>query len=194
MHGIIFSELRNYAEHYGFGWKTLLSKAGLENRVYLPLQEYPDAEIVALFLAASTLSGRSVAAVLEDFGEFMLPALMSMHGHLLSPRWKTIEIISHAQESIHKIVRVQDLKAKSPLLSTQRLGPDEVLLLYTSPRKLCALAVGIAKGLAKRFHENIVIQHKTCMHKDAPRCEIVFRRIYEGRTVEALKKRLQGKI
>ncbi len=50
MHGIIFSELRKYAEaKHGSGtWSALLKQANLGNKVYLPLQEYPDAEVVAL--------------------------------------------------------------------------------------------------------------------------------------------------
>ena len=61
-------------------------------------------------------------------------------------------------------------------MTTKRLGPDEVLLIYTSPRKMCALAVGISKGLAKRFEETIVANHRMCMHRGAPRCEIIFRK------------------
>ena len=87
MHGIIFAELRNYAEtKHGKGtWNQLLKKAGLDNRVYLPIKAYPDTEVVGLIEAASTMVGLPVAEVLEDFGEFIAPALMKMFGHLLLP-------------------------------------------------------------------------------------------------------------
>jgi hypothetical protein len=45
---------------------------------------------------------------------------------------------------------------------------------YTSPRRMCALAVGIGKGLATQFHEKILINQPVCMHKGADRCEILF--------------------
>jgi hypothetical protein len=50
MHGIIFAELRNYAETtHGKGtWNLLLMRAGLENRVYLPITAYPDIEMTEL--------------------------------------------------------------------------------------------------------------------------------------------------
>jgi len=74
-----------------------------------------------------------------------------------------------------------DPAADPPHLTTKRLGPDEVLLVYTSPRKMCALAVGISKGLAKRFAETIVANHRMCMHRGAPRCEIIFRKMRQPR-------------
>jgi hypothetical protein len=78
MHGIIFSELRKYAEtkHGKETWNTLLRNTGLANKTFLPVQEYPDAEIVAIVGAASSITGLSVSAVLEDFGEFIAPALI----------------------------------------------------------------------------------------------------------------------
>ena len=76
MHGIIFSELRKYAEtrHGKDTWNTLLRNAGLANLTYLPVQEYPDSEIVAIVGAASSITGLSVSAVLEDLLVRLAPA------------------------------------------------------------------------------------------------------------------------
>ena len=179
MHGIIFAELQNYAEtKHGKGtWNQLLDKAGLENIVYLSIKEYPDTELVALLTAASLMTGLPTAAVLEDFGEFIAPALIKMFGHLLRPEWKTIDVIDNTEGTVHTVVRVKNPGAKPPQLRTVRHGPDEVVLVYTSPRQMCALAIGIGKGLAKHFKEKIVSTQTMCMHKGAPKCEIVFRKI-----------------
>jgi hypothetical protein len=179
MHGIIFAELEKYAEKkYGKGaWKQLLKKAGLENKVYLPIKAYPDTEVVEMVGAVSSMVGLPVGEVLEDFGEFIAPALMKMFGHLLLPEWKTIDVIDNTEGTIHSVVRVKDPYAKPPELRTVRRSFDEVVLIYTSPRKMCALAIGIAKGLASYFHENITSSQTMCIHKGAPKCEIVFRKI-----------------
>ena len=52
MHGIIFSQLRKYVEtkQGSRAWSTLLKRAQLENRAYLSVSEYPDAEMDALIL------------------------------------------------------------------------------------------------------------------------------------------------
>jgi hypothetical protein len=179
MHGIIFAELRNYAEtKHGKGtWNQLLKKAGLDNRVYLPIKAYPDTEVVGLIEAASTMVGLPVAEVLEDFGEFIAPALMKMFGHLLLPEWKTIDVIDNTEGAVHSVVRAKNPSAKPPELQTVRRSYDEVVLTYTSPRKMCALAIGIGRGLANYFHENITAVQTMCILKGAPRCEIVFRKI-----------------
>jgi hypothetical protein len=78
MHGIVFSQLRKYVEtkQGRRAWSTLLEHAQLENTVYLAVSEYPDAEMLALVSAASKMSGQPATAGLEDFGVFIVPALM----------------------------------------------------------------------------------------------------------------------
>ena len=73
-------------------------------------------------------------------------------------------------------MRVKTPGAKPPELHTVRRSHDEVVLIYTSPRKMCDLAIGIGRGLAIYFHENITAE-TMCIHKGAPRCEVVFRKI-----------------
>jgi hypothetical protein len=117
MHGIIFSELRKYAEtkHGKETWNTLLRNAGLASKTYLPVQEYPDAEIVAIIGAASSITGLSVSAVLEDFGEFIAPALIKMFGHLLWAEWKTIDVVENTEGTVHSVVRVKNPGAQPAL-------------------------------------------------------------------------------
>jgi Haem-NO-binding len=139
MHGIIFAELRNYAEtKHGKGtWNQLLKQSGLDNRVYLPIKAYPDTEVVALIGAASSMAGIPVAELVEDFGEFITPALMKMFGHLLLPEWKTIDVIDNTEGTVHSVVRAKNPGTKPPELQTVRRSYDEVVLIYTSPAR-CA--------------------------------------------------------
>ncbi len=149
MHGTIFSALRGFAEkEFGSGtWAAMLKQAALGDRVYL------------------------------KFGEFIVPELMKMNGHLLLPQWKTLDVIEHTEATIHKVVRVKNPGASPPELKTTRLSSGELLLIYTSSRQMCAFAIGIGKGLARRFQENIVITQPVCMHQGASHCEILFRKI-----------------
>ena len=179
MHGIIFSELRKYVEARtgGNGWSTLLEKAGLGGKLYMSVGEYPDSEVIALVTAASVVTGHSIAATLEDFGEFITPSLMGMYGHLIKPNWRALDVIENTEGTIHSVVRVQNPGAKPPKLRTARLSPGEVVLIYDSPRQLCGLAKGIGKGLAKHFKETLLISETQCMHKGASSCEIHFRNV-----------------
>ena len=176
MHGIVFSQLQKYVETKkgSVGWNALLKHARLESRVYFVVGEYPDDEIEALVLAISKMSGQPRAVVLEDFGVFIAPALMKMYSHLIPVHWKTLDVIEKTEETIHNVVRAQNPGAKPPVLRTIRKSKDEVVLIYGSPRKLCALAIGVAKGVAKRFNQTIVVAQTKCMHNGALHCEIVF--------------------
>ncbi len=177
MHGIVFSQLRKYVEtKQGSGaWSTLLKHAQLENRAYLSVSEYPDAEMEALVSAAATISGQPATIVLEDFGVFIAPQLMNMYRHLISGEWKTLDVIEKTEKTIHDVVRVQTPGAKLPVLHAIRRSEDEVVLIYRSPRKLCAFAIGIARGVARHFNETIEVTQTKCMHNGAPHCEIIFR-------------------
>jgi V4R domain len=73
------------------------------------------------------------------------------------------------------------------VLQTIRRSEDEVVLIYGSPRKLCALAIGIARGVAKQFNETIEVTQTKCMHNDAPHCEIVFRKGMEVLITKTLR-------
>lgn len=177
VHGIIFSELRKYVEAKtgNKGWDALTARAGLGMKLYTPFGAYPDAEVVALVTAASEATGRSVNAILEDFGEFIAPSLISMYGHLLDPKWKTIDVFEHVENTVHTVVRVKNQGAAPPILKIARTGPNEATLTYDSPRRMCAVAKGIAKGVGKHFKENLSITETQCMHRGAPHCTIYFR-------------------
>jgi predicted hydrocarbon binding protein len=101
---------------------------------------------------------------------------MNMYKHLIPGDWKTLDVIEKTEETIHHVVRVQTPGAKPPVLRTVRRSEDEVVLIYGSPRKLCALAIGIARGVAKQFNETIEVTQTKCMHNGAPHCELVFRK------------------
>jgi len=174
MHGRIFWEFRDYAEaRHGAGtWLKLLENSGLEEKVYLR-QPYPDTEMVSLMMAASALSGKSLPELLEEFGEFTVPSLLNMYGYLMKREWRTLDVIEHTEKIAHGAARMTDAGSAPPFLLTKRLGPEELKLTYSSPRKLCAFAVGVAKGLGKHFNEEVRLQHSVCMHRGDPVCEIV---------------------
>jgi len=175
MHGRILWQFRDYVETgQGEGaWETVLKAAGIEERVYLS-QAYPDEEALLLLRAAAKMSGKSAPAMLQDFGEFTVPALLGMYAHLIKPEWRTLDLIVHAEEVAHSAARQHERGAAPPYLLVRRINPHKVILTYNSPRKMCAFAVGIGIGLAKHFHESVVVRHNPCMHLGADHCEISY--------------------
>jgi predicted hydrocarbon binding protein len=174
MNGTIFLGLRKYARaRLGQdAWEGLLDETGIGSRLYVPVRNYPDQEAVALITAASKRAGRPFDAVLEDFGEFIVPDLMTMYASLIDPKWKTIELIANTERTIHEVLRRSSSKADPPRLKCTRHGDTEVVIIYDSPRKMCSLAKGIARGIAGRFDEKVDLTETSCMLKGSPQCEI----------------------
>jgi len=56
-----------------------------------------------------------------------------------------------------------------------RLTDDELLIVYTSPRRLCALLRGVAEGTARRFGETTEIAETSCMRKGDLACRFELR-------------------
>jgi hypothetical protein len=179
MHGIIFGELKQYVSaRFGLpAWNELLVRAGIGPKLYLAIQEYPDAEVGAIVDAASSMTGMSQAAVLQDFGEFIGPKLVTMYRAYIRPEWRTLDVIEHTEERIHKMVRLQHNGARPPYLTTTRRSGDELVIHYASERRLCPLAKGIALGIARHYEETIEITDLTCMYRGAATCELLVKAI-----------------
>jgi len=179
MHGIILSELKRYVEARkgAAAWPMLLEKAGLADARYLANETYPDRDVVAIVEAASATTGVDAQALLEDFGEFVAPNLLQIYSALIPPEWRTLDVILNTERNVHTVVRMKSRGAAPPELKCVRTGPDQVVLTYDSPRRMCAVAKGIARGLALHFHESIEITESACMHRGAPACVISFRRV-----------------
>jgi hypothetical protein len=162
MHGIIHAELKKYVEakHGPAAWKACVQAAGLGDKMYLPINTYPDEEAVAIVTAASKLTNTPVERILEDFGEFIVPDLVSMYHSLIKPQWKTMEFLLHTEEMIHRVVRIQNPGAQPPRLQFEQLGPNELKFHYNSPRRMAAVAKGIIKGVAKHYGQTVLIHEQ----------------------------------
>ncbi len=178
MHGIIHLELEKFvADTFGRpAWSALVEKTKLTDRLYTPMQAYPDDDIVRLVGAAVEMTGKSATEILEAFGEHLVPTYLSVYGALLNPDWRTLDVIEHTEETIHRVVRMRQPGAAPPRLHVERKSPDEVVVTYDSPRRLCAVARGITRGIAKKFGERVSISDRACMHAGDPKCIIAITR------------------
>lgn len=176
MHGVIVNQLRQFVvgAHGREAWTALLARSGAplpDGPVPLG-QIYPDEAVTAVVVAASEQTGTPVGELLEQFGEFIAPTLLRIYEPLVDPAWRTLDVLEHTEQTIHTVVRTRDAGALPPYLEAVRLSPTEVLLEYTSPRRLCAVAHGITRGVARHYREHVRIEDLECMHQGDRRCLI----------------------
>jgi predicted hydrocarbon binding protein len=179
MQGIMFIELSRFIDdRLGSGeWEKALMATGLSEREYNPRSPGPDEEFIALVTTVADTAGQPVQTILEAFGEFVAPDLLGgLYGLLLNDDWDLLDFLEHTEGSIHTVVRARDPAAEPPRLRIVRPGPNEVFILYDSPRRMCSVAKGIIRGASKHFEEPVEILESRCMLAGAARCEITVRR------------------
>ncbi|GAB3325032.1 hypothetical protein GCM10027511_33890 [Hymenobacter humi] len=155
MHGSIIMLLKRYVQtQYDHStWIKLVELSGLENVEFDHKSVYPDEHVYALVGHAAEMTGLSAGELHEKFGEYLVPDLMYMYQKLVEPGWRTLEMIENTEQTMHKQVRKEHADNAPPVLDVTRLGPNELMIEYVSPRRMSGLAVGIVRGLAAYFDE-----------------------------------------
>jgi predicted hydrocarbon binding protein len=175
MNGIIFTEIGKFARSRlgDEAWGDVERLAGVPSRIYYRVADYPDAEAFALLSALAAALHEPVAVTLEGLGEFIVPDLLRIARAWIKPEWKTLELIANTESTIHELLRTEGSQTNPPRLQCRRAGPQEVVVTYDSPRKMCALAKGIIHGLGSHYGERITITEPTCMLRGDPACQLI---------------------
>lgn len=178
MHGTIFSLLKRYVQtHYDHStWLRLVEAAGISAIDFDHKHVYPDEHLYALVGHASEMAGVPAEELQEKFGEYLVPDLMYMYSKLVAPGWRTLEMIEHTENVMHRRVREEHEENAPPVLDVRRLGPNELSIEYISKRRMGALAVGIVRGLATYFDEADRITVEPTTREDGEHVHILVRR------------------
>jgi hypothetical protein len=172
MHGLVFAELERYVTrgHGAEQWQRIVTQAGIAPQVFVALGTYPDADLIKLVQGASAVTKTPVTQLLESFGEFITPKLFTMYRTVIAPEWRTLDLVENTEQVIHTVVRSRG--GTPPVLSAQRQDGTHLVVTYASRRKLCALARGIIRGIAKHYGESVSILEPTCMLRAGKTCRL----------------------
>lgn len=160
MHGIIFHEFRHYInQQKGFQqWNLVLKAAGLEGKMYLPTQMYPDEELESLLSAAANQLDWQRDMLLENFGRNIIPQFMRIFGQIVKAEWKLLDVLEHTENVIHRTIRQYDKNATPPQLICERQSPRLVNIYYASPRNMLAFGKGLVLGLSDYYKEPVTVR------------------------------------
>jgi len=179
MHGLILAELQRYIEtNVGpWSWQEACRRAGVGRTSYTIWDTYPDTDLPALVQAGSGVTGVPVPAMLEDFGAFMVPALMRVCARHVPDGWSAMDLLADTERPLQLATRLTGRSVTVPLLRAERVSPRAVRIIYGSPRRMCGLARGIVRGILAHYREIGAIRETACMHDGAPHCEILVTRL-----------------
>jgi predicted hydrocarbon binding protein len=168
MHGTIMRSFGEYTR------ASCSSKANAALSAILPsgpaalLRATPDVQAMAAIAVVANVERRPVAAVLESYGRFFV--------RWAAPEYPTAFYPADARaflrdiDRVHAIVRRVSPGAEPPDIRVEEPAPDRLVLIYASPRGLCALARGMIRGVAEHYGEVVTIEQTTCMSEGAPVC------------------------
>lgn len=174
MHGIVFEELREYVwrAHGADAWTELLTEAAPDRRFYAPDSDYPDEELEALLAALSRKTGAGRKDLLRGFGIFVAPTLLELYRPLIDPGWGLLDFLEHVEETIHRVVRLDDPTAAPPHLRVERPDEGRAIVHYDSRRRMCDFAKGLILGLQDEYGTKVEIRELACMESGDGECTL----------------------
>jgi len=176
MKGVVFNLLEEAvtAAHDSAYWDAILQDAKLLGS-YTSLGSYPDAELVCLVEAYARRRGWHPAEVLRWFGPHMIRAFAHRMPGLFAAHKNLRSFLLSLNTLIHPEVRKLYPDAQVPEFEFEEPAPDQLVIRYCSPRRLCALAEGLIVGAAAHYHTPIQLDHPECMHHGHPKCRLAVR-------------------
>ncbi len=180
MKGIVFTALNDLVEaQFGMEmWESILDQVHPESGgIYTSVEDFSDDELFAMVAALSEKTEITQTDLLQVFGRYLFSVLISRHPVFVDNEPDYFEFLKSIDGVIHKEVNKLYTNPNLPKMDWQQDDPDLLILSYTSPRKLCYLAVGLIEGAAAYYDTEIEFDHGPCMHEGADACTFEIRRM-----------------
>jgi hypothetical protein len=164
MYGLIHQAIRDLVvDRFGSErWLRICLQAKVSNDDFLTFEAYPDPETLSLVSAASDELNIAQGDLLESFGEYWTTyTAVAGYGHLMDAAGSTLEEFVHNLDRLHAQVRLTFPDLTPPSFRVSELPGGSLEVLYLSEREgLGRLALGVLKGLVKRFEKPVGVTHQ----------------------------------
>ncbi|OYT86460.1 MAG: hypothetical protein CFE46_16630 [Burkholderiales bacterium PBB6] len=161
MLGMVFTELMEMVEER-FSPEVadaILQKAAPEHGgAYTAVGYYGHGEIVALVVALSELTGVPVPDLVQAFGEHLLGRFTQLYPQMFTQHSQLFDFLASIEPYIHVEVRKLYSNAQLPTFEVLSRNASQMHLLYSSPRKMESLALGLLLGAARHFGQPVQVR------------------------------------
>lgn len=173
MKGVIFNVLEELViETAGMeSWNAILAASGSDG-IFTSGESYSDEELFAIVAEVCKALDMPAEKVIGIFGEYLFDQLDVRHPSFVAHANGLKDFLMSVDTVIHGEVLKLYTNPNLPRFEYQDRGDNELTMHYRSPRKLCILAEGLVRGAAKRFGQEITIEHPICMHNGADHCQL----------------------
>lgn len=161
MYGLVNQAIEDLVVQLGGAalWETIVAKAGVELPVFVAMSPYDDAIAYRLIEAASDVTGRSQADVLEAFGEhWILYTGEQGYGPMLAAMGATLPQFLGNLDSMHSRIALNMPALRPPSFACEEVDENTLRIRYWSERAgLAPMVVGLLKGLGDRFDLDLTV-------------------------------------
>ncbi len=163
MLGIVFTEFTEMIEEL-FSPEVVdavLETPGLKSKgIFTSVGYYDHADMVRMVAALSKEVQLPVDDLVSAFGEHLFSKLVKKYPILVSGHDSALNFLATVDSTVHKEVIKLYPQAELPHFSCERVRADKLVMQYQSKRPFSQLALGLIKGCAKYFNEQVEIDYR----------------------------------
>lgn len=170
MKGVVFNIVEEVvtAQLSAAAWDGILNAAGADG-AYTSLGTYPDEELGRIVAAAAQATGMSTDDVLRFVGVHGFELLADRVPDVMQQMRQWADVLVDLDAIVHaEVLKLYPGAVVPGFLATMQ--PDGVLLRYSSARRMCALADGLAVGAGRWFGRSLTVQHVACTQRGDVDC------------------------
>ena len=156
--------------------------AGVANDVtagepqYTLSEAYPDEQFLALLERACARTALSRDELLFEFGAFTAATTFArLYSVLFKLSPTARDFLLTVERPIHEVIRETLPDARPPEIAVTDLGEEGLEIVYTSPRRVCAMLRGLVEGTGRVYAEALQVEELECMHHGASACRFEVR-------------------
>jgi len=157
MKGIVFTEFLELVENE-FGLEVvqqIIDECELETAgVYTSVGTYSHKDMFKMVAKLSEIKGLPVPALLTVFGEYFFTTLKDKYPVFVE-KPNLFSFLNSIDQYIHPEVLKLYPDAELPRFDAEIKSDNEMMLNYMSSRKMSDLAIGLIKGAANHFKEDV---------------------------------------
>ena len=158
MKGVIFTEFLDMVEDRfspEIADQIIEQTEPASGGAYTAVGTYDHAEIVAMVVALSEEADLPVPDLLRAFGQHLFGQLADRHPEFLTDATTAFEFLRQVESVIHVEVRKLYPDAEVPALDCAVDGDERMTMVYSSPRGMADVALGLIEGCIDHFKEAI---------------------------------------
>ncbi|MDO6567819.1 heme NO-binding domain-containing protein [Alteromonas sp. 1_MG-2023] len=154
MLGIVFTSLIDMLEEKvspEFADEVIVDAKLSNDGAYTSVGYYPFEEMQKLLTVLAEKTGKSINALIYDFGVYLFGKLFAAHGEVLTNTKTLLDLFEHLDDDIHVQVRKLYPDADLPRFAVISRTDSTMRLRYFSERDLYPLAEGLMDAAAAHF-------------------------------------------